>query len=169
MEQVLPPLKLLQGPWDQKGILMSRTFGKGSVQTVAKIDNEKGVKLTIAQYMTPSGRKIQAIGIDPDVVVEQLDNAWRSMSKKGTFIREKDLRNHLTATIETKEEKLQREKREKLERIERIKKVNIKKRLKKIQNESNKKEFVYRKYNPQDDFQVMQALNFLKGIAKLKN
>ena len=60
--------------------------------------------MTIAQYMTPSGRKIQAIGIDPDVVVEQLDNAWRSMSKKGTFIREKDLRNHLTATIETKEE-----------------------------------------------------------------
>ena len=61
----------------------SRSFGKGSVQTVAKIDDEKGVKLTIAQYMTPSGRKIQAIGrLDPDVVVEQLDNAWRGMAKR---------------------------------------------------------------------------------------
>ncbi len=156
---------------DQKrAVLMgSRSFGKGSVQTVAKIDDEKGVKLTIAQYMTPSGKKIQAIGIDPDVVVEQLDNAWRGMAKKGNFIREKDLRNHLTATIETENEKIEREKREKSERIERVKKLNIKKRLKKIQKESKKKEFVYRKYNPQDDFQVMQALNFLKGVAKLNN
>ncbi len=156
---------------DQKrAVLMgSRSFGKGSVQTVAKIDDEKGVKLTIAQYMTPSGRKIQAIGIEPDVRVEQLDNAWRSMAKKGSFVREKDLRNHLTATIETNEEKIERENREKLERVERIKKLNVKKRLKKIQKESKKKDFVYRKYNPQDDFQVMQALNFLKGVAKLKN
>lgn len=156
---------------DQKrAVLMgSRSFGKGSVQTVAKIDDEKGVKLTIAQYMTPNGRKIQAIGIDPDVVVEQLDNAWRGMAKKGSFVREKDLRNHLTATIETDTEKAERQKREKLERVERIKKLNVKKRLKRIEKESKKKEFVYRKYNPQDDFQVMQALNFLKGVAKLKN
>ena len=156
---------------DQKrAVLMgSRTFGKGSVQTVAKIDDEKGVKLTIAQYMTPSGRKIQAIGIDPDVFVEQLDNAWRGMAKKGSFVREKDLRNHLTAAIETEAEKAEREEREKLERVERIKKLNIKKRIKKIKKESKKKDFVYRKYNPQDDFQVMQALNFLKGVAKLKN
>ena len=87
----------------------------------------------------------------------------------GSFIREKDLRNHLTATIETKDEKTQREERERVERVERIKKVNIKKRLKKIQKESKKKDFVYRKYNPHDDFQVIQALNFLKGVAKLKN
>ena len=56
-----------------------------------------------------------------------------------------------------------------MERVERIKKLNVKKRLKRIEKESKKKEFVYRKYNPQDDFQVMQALNFLKGVAKLKN
>ena len=154
----------------KRAVLMgSRTFGKGSVQTVAKIDDEKGVKLTIAQYMTPNGRKIQAIGIDPDVYVEQLDNAWRSMTKTGSFIREKDLRNHLTATIETAKEKKDREETERLERIETIKKINIKKRLKRIKEDSKSKEFVYRKYNPNDDFQVFQALNFLKGIAKFKN
>ena len=75
--------------------------------------------------MTPNGRKIQAIGIDPDVYVEQLDNAWRSMTKTGSFIREKDLRNHLTATIETAKEKKDREETERLERIETIKKINI--------------------------------------------
>lgn len=151
----------------KRAILMgSRSFGKGSVQTVAKIDEEIGVKLTIAQYMTPSGRKIQAIGIDPDVFVDQLDNSWRSMTKSGSFIREKDLRNHLTATIETLEEKREREKREKMERIDRIKKINIRKRLRRIEKDSKSKDFVYRKYNPNDDFQVIQALNFLKGIAK---
>lgn len=51
-------------------IIGSRTFGKGSVQTVLPLDNGDAVKLTTARYYTPGGRSIQARGIDPDVVLE---------------------------------------------------------------------------------------------------
>ncbi|MFZ5637686.1 MAG: S41 family peptidase [Pseudomonadota bacterium] len=51
-------------------VVGSRTFGKGSVQTVMPLDNGDAVKLTTARYYTPSGRSIQARGIDPDVVLK---------------------------------------------------------------------------------------------------
>ena len=51
-------------------IVGSRTFGKGSVQTLLPLDNGDSVKLTTARYYTPSGRSIQARGIDPDVVLK---------------------------------------------------------------------------------------------------
>jgi carboxyl-terminal processing protease len=50
-------------------IVGSRTFGKGSVQTLLPLDNGDSVKLTTARYYTPSGRSIQALGIEPDVVL----------------------------------------------------------------------------------------------------
>ena len=50
-------------------IVGSRTFGKGSVQTVLPLDNGDSVKLTTARYFTPSGKSIQARGIEPDVVL----------------------------------------------------------------------------------------------------
>lgn len=50
-------------------VIGSRTFGKGSVQTVLPLDNGDSVKLTTARYYTPSGRSIQASGIVPDVVL----------------------------------------------------------------------------------------------------
>jgi carboxyl-terminal processing protease len=51
-------------------IIGSRTFGKGSVQTVLPLDNGDSVKLTTARYYTPSGKSIQALGIVPDVVLK---------------------------------------------------------------------------------------------------
>lgn len=51
-------------------IVGSRTFGKGSVQTLLPLDNGDSVKLTTARYYTPSGRSIQARGIEPDVVLK---------------------------------------------------------------------------------------------------
>ncbi len=51
-------------------IVGSRTFGKGSVQTVLPLDNGDSVKLTTARYYTPSGKSIQALGISPDVVLQ---------------------------------------------------------------------------------------------------
>ena len=50
-------------------VVGSRTFGKGSVQTVLPLDNGDSVKLTTARYYTPSGKSIQALGIVPDVVL----------------------------------------------------------------------------------------------------
>jgi carboxyl-terminal processing protease len=58
---------------DQKrGVLVgSRTFGKGSVQTILPLQSEAAIKLTTARYYTPSGRSIQAEGISPDIPVRQ--------------------------------------------------------------------------------------------------
>lgn len=52
-------------------ILGTRTFGKGSVQTIIPLSGHGAIRLTTARYYTPSGRSIQARGIDPDIVVEQ--------------------------------------------------------------------------------------------------
>ncbi|HEY4221859.1 MAG TPA: S41 family peptidase [Myxococcota bacterium] len=50
-------------------VVGTRTFGKGSVQTLFGLDDGAGLKLTIARYFTPSGRSIQDVGIEPDVPV----------------------------------------------------------------------------------------------------
>ena len=54
-------------------ILGTKSFGKGSVQTVLPLDNKTGIKLTTALYYTPSGTSIQAKGIAPDIIVEELE------------------------------------------------------------------------------------------------
>lgn len=73
-------------------IVGSRTFGKGSVQTVLPLDNGDAVKLTTARYYTPSGKSIQARGIDPDVVLKP-DGAIKTT--QGGIISEAALPGHL--------------------------------------------------------------------------
>ncbi len=148
-------------------IMGAQSFGKGSVQTVVKIDEEKGLKITIAQYMTPLGRKIQAVGIRPDVDLEDVDMAdFKKNRYDGSYIREKDLRNHLTATVENKEEKIERERQEKAERIERIQKIRDYKKSKEKEDKKDKE--IAEKINPSDDFQVTQAVNYLKSFGIFK-
>ena len=73
-------------------ILGTRSFGKGSVQTVLPLDGSRGaLRLTTAHYYTPSGRSIQAEGIDPDIVVERARPELAATSER----REEDLRGHL--------------------------------------------------------------------------
>ncbi|MFG1499808.1 S41 family peptidase [Halobacteriovorax sp. XZX-3] len=144
-------------------IVGTNSFGKGSVQTVSQVSEEQGIKLTIAQYMTPKGRKIQALGIKPDVQVSQVEGEFveEHMYDDGG-VREVDLRNHLTATVETEEEKearLKREKAARLKRIERAKEINQKK------DESS----VARKYSADKDYQVLQAIKFLNAVNKFQN
>lgn len=146
-------------------VMGSQTFGKGSVQTVAKIDpsGEYGLKLTIAQYMTPKNRKIQAIGITPDVILQEYDLDQLNEAELGDrFLREKDLRNHLTATIETEDEKKLRMKKESIDRKERI--SSLKKNKVK-----NAKDDIFNKYQPSQDYQVLQAINHLKTFRVLKD
>jgi len=75
-------------------IVGSKTFGKGSVQTVMPLTNETAVKMTTARYFTPSGRSIQAEGIEPDIT---LDKVAISAQKASEFksLREADLSGHL--------------------------------------------------------------------------
>ncbi|MFN8703967.1 MAG: S41 family peptidase [Rhodospirillales bacterium] len=73
-------------------VLGTRSFGKGSVQTIRPIGNQGAIRLTTARYFTPSGRSIQAQGIDPDIVVEA---ARIEATPQGTQRREADLRGAL--------------------------------------------------------------------------
>jgi carboxyl-terminal processing protease len=147
-------------------IMGSQSFGKGSVQTVAQLDQHTGVKLTIAQYMTPKNRKIQAIGILPDVVLEEVEkDALEKNFKEDRYIREKDLKNHLTATIETDEEKKYRLDQEKEERIKRMKNLEKKKVVKKEEVD----EEIFKIDNPSEDYQVSQAVKYLEGFNVFKD
>jgi carboxyl-terminal processing protease len=57
----------------KRGIIMgTKSFGKGSVQTIQELRNGSAVKLTTARYFTPNGRSIQAKGIEPDIVLSTL-------------------------------------------------------------------------------------------------
>ncbi|MDQ2993692.1 MAG: S41 family peptidase, partial [Pseudomonadota bacterium] len=75
-------------------VMGTKSFGKGSVQTIIPIDRSSGIKLTTALYYTPAGRSIQAEGIVPDVAVSELkinkeeDNALDEVN-------ENDLEGHL--------------------------------------------------------------------------
>jgi carboxyl-terminal processing protease len=76
-------------------IVGERTFGKGSVQSVLPLRNGGGIKLTTARYYTPSGRSIQAEGIEPDVVYE----AGGVAGAEAERTREADLERHLVRDV----------------------------------------------------------------------
>jgi len=125
-------------------IMGERSFGKGSVQTVVELGKDIGVKLTIAQYFTPSGTSIQAKGIEPDIHLanydpEKLEDAkidiqWR---------REKDLKQHLENANGDDEEDgpIAKPKKE----------------------DKSKKENLVKKFEPKSDHQVKQAVSYLKA------
>jgi carboxyl-terminal processing protease len=131
-------------------ILGSQTFGKGSVQTVRPLGPDTGLKLTTARYYTPSGRSIQAKGIVPDVMVDETEegNLFSALRT-----READLEHHLASgqgaelTKDAARDKAREEARKKAE-------------------EEAKKPIADRKipeYGSDKDFQLVQALNQLKG------
>ena len=72
----------------------TKSFGKGSVQTIIPMPNNTAVKFTTARYFTPSGRSIQAEGIEPDI---QLANVRLTEGEKPALhgIKEADLSGHL--------------------------------------------------------------------------
>ena len=84
-------------------IMGAKTFGKGSVQTILPMDNGSALKLTTARYFTPSGRSIQASGIEPDIV---LDNFKVSKVEGDGFgrVKEANLSGHLEGKDETEAE-----------------------------------------------------------------
>jgi carboxyl-terminal processing protease len=91
----------------KKAIIMgAQTFGKGSVQTILRMDNGAGLRLTTARYYTPNGTSIQTTGITPDIIIptevikkEEADdtdeNDKKSEKQHLKFLREKDLKGHI--------------------------------------------------------------------------
>ncbi|MES9944846.1 MAG: S41 family peptidase [Candidatus Thiodiazotropha sp.] len=121
-------------------IMGSRTFGKGSVQTIIPITDTAAVKLTTARYFTPSGRSIQAEGIEPDIELEELTLSKAEQSKVKP-IKESNLSGHLSNG--NGEEPKQGED-------------------KKAKPGDDSQEAV-------KDYQLGEALNLLKGLAILRN
>ena len=93
-------------------ILGTKTFGKGSVQTIVPLSDGSGLRLTSARYYTPSGRSIQVSGIDPDIELEYAPVEEKEEDEVSLLMREEDLDNHMInenedtqdATIDTKKE-----------------------------------------------------------------
>jgi carboxyl-terminal processing protease len=89
---------------DQKRaiIMGTRSFGKGSVQTILPVGQDKGIKLTTALYFTPNGRSIQAEGIEPDVVIKR---ATITQLADELRFKESDLSGHLSNKTKTNSKK----------------------------------------------------------------
>ncbi len=124
-------------------VIGTQTFGKGSVQTIMPLGNNTAIKLTTARYYTPGGRSIQALGITPDLVVED-----PSDTATATRVREADLQRHLEngkAKIEKAEPSAPRAKPA-------APGSNV------APGEQKPPEF-----GGKDDFQLLQALAYLKG------
>jgi carboxyl-terminal processing protease len=77
-------------------VLGTKTFGKGSVQTILPLDDNSALRLTTARYFTPKGRSIQATGIVPDIIVEAVaPQEGKAEEKKRSGLREENLPGHL--------------------------------------------------------------------------
>ncbi|MCI5165972.1 MAG: S41 family peptidase [Candidatus Electrothrix sp. GM3_4] len=97
-------------------ILGTRTFGKGSVQTVVPLPNGAGVRLTTARYYTPSGRSIQATGIVPDIIIPYKKKEITGQgSSPATRLREEDLPHHFE---NSGREKIDKQKQKKKKNIQ---------------------------------------------------
>jgi carboxyl-terminal processing protease len=84
-------------------ILGTNSFGKGSVQTIFPLGNNRGMKLTTARYFTPNKRSIQALGIKPDIIVQPADiKVWK---KNSVGIKEANLPRHLSSPLGQKNPK----------------------------------------------------------------
>ena len=119
-------------------VLGAKSFGKGSVQTVMRLGDKGAMKLTTARYYTPSGRSIQALGIEPDILVEErrITDADEDVQRRTRS--EADLRGSLVNELTDDEQRQLEEERDRHEKTAEL-------RL--------------------EDFQLAYALDLLAGLA----
>jgi carboxyl-terminal processing protease len=119
-------------------IVGTRSFGKGSVQTVLPLDDKTGIKLTTALYYTPSGVSIQAKGITPDIVVDDIQVANNDNSKNRPEFSEAELSGHIVNGNQNSDAKGQ------------------------MMNDKSDNALLHK------DYQLYAALSILKGLAVAK-
>ena len=129
----------------QRAIIVgTKSFGKGSVQTVMPLRNNGAMRLTTARYYTPSGRSIQALGVSPDIVVEQPRHKPATDEEKDKPRRtrsEADLRGSLNNDSLTEDERARiEEERAAAEEAAKLR---------------------------DEDFQLSYAVDLLKGLAAI--
>jgi carboxyl-terminal processing protease len=126
-------------------VVGTKSFGKGSVQTVMPLRGEGAMRLTTARYYTPSGRSIQALGVSPDIVVEQprrRPEAEEDENASARFSRsEADLRGSLDNDSLTEDE------------------------IKQIEADRAKAEAAAKLR--EDDYQLAYAIDILRGLSAL--
>ncbi len=140
----------------KRALIMGQpTFGKGSVQSVVKLGDGSGLKLTVARYFTPSGRAIQAEGIRPDVIVEEVDpEAFQKAVIRRQVKKEQDLGGHLLGEREQAEKKSG---------------AATSGQSFWFTQEVSKEKKSPREKLLGEDFQVLQAYNYLKAWKVMKN
>ena len=74
-------------------IVGSKTFGKGSVQTIIELDDGSGLKLTTAKFYAPSGRSISDVGVTPDIIVEDNESTDLQIKRAVEILKLSDLSN----------------------------------------------------------------------------
>ncbi|MEE9322315.1 MAG: S41 family peptidase [Granulosicoccus sp.] len=125
-------------------VLGTKTFGKGSVQTIQDLPAGGAVKLTTSRYYTPNGRSIQALGIEPDI--ETKPGSWNRPDEDNGFkpLTESSLRGSLrNTTVEEKEKEA----------------AESKKKDEDSTDKDDADNLVY------DDYQLYEALNLLRGLS----
>jgi carboxyl-terminal processing protease len=134
-------------------ILGTKTFGKGSVQTILPLDDNSALRLTTARYFTPKGRSIQATGIAPDIVIENPTAPIETKveEKNRPILREENLPGHLQNQKLLQEQK-EREQKEKEQPNTNEKDKESEKVVQPPPNET-----------AENDVQLRRALELLKG------
>ncbi len=139
-------------------ILGTKSFGKGSVQSVVKLGDGSGLKLTIARYFTPSGKSIQADGIHPDIEVDDVDqDAYNKSILKQKGNREKDISGHLLGEKEKEDLKKDQDKSKTM-----LDAWWANNNQQKDTNKSPREKLLA------TDYQVFQAYNYIKAWKLMK-
>ncbi len=138
-------------------ILGTKTFGKGSVQTILPMRDGAGLKLTTARYFTPNGRSIQTEGVKPDIEIKPLkiekNEKEHDIPKRKRFS-EKNLSGHL----ENEDGKQDTDKKE-----------QNKTEKNSVATSKDKKEQEQQENLAETDFVLFEALNVLKGMALVQH
>lgn len=156
-------------------IMGQRTFGKGSVQSVVKLGDGSGLKLTVARYYTPSGRSIQAEGIAPDVVVDNINADVLEKAILHTQIkREKDMSGHLEADSEIFEDddsSADKDAKDKKQQADKAKSKNGSNFMQMWWggDENKGKDITAKNKLLKEDFQILQAYNYLRAWRVMTN
>lgn len=151
-------------------IMGQRSFGKGSVQSVVKLGDGSGLKLTVGRYYTPSGKSIQAYGIVPDIELEDLASDVLDQARvKRSIHREKDMRGHLIGDSEDENSSTgpaAASEKGKAAKKDIAKKKDEPKKIQYWWTESDskpEKDLTPKDKLLKDDFQVQQAYNYLRA------
>ncbi|MFV9936789.1 MAG: S41 family peptidase, partial [Rickettsia endosymbiont of Haemaphysalis japonica] len=129
-------------------ILGTKSFGKGSVQALTQINSRAAVKLTISKYYTPSGRSIQAEGIEPDILIEPAKVEYPELKKIDKRFSERSLKNYLKNDNEKNKDNSSKNKDSKKET-----------KAKNNKQEENELSELYKK-----DYQFARAYDVITGL-----